>query len=60
MGFDIIGLYCIWRWVVETKQLTLEDLDEVFQSPDPKKTSLALFKDAQVMADLEREALAVA
>ena len=57
MAFDIIGIIIMYLYVVETKQLSLEDLDEVFESPNPKKTSLQLVKDAKIMAKREREAL---
>ena len=57
MVFDVIGLVIMYFYVVETKQLSLEDLDEVFDSPHPKQTSLQLVKDAKIMAKREREAL---
>jgi len=57
LGFNIIIFTVFWIWAVETKQLSLEDLDEVFASPNPKKTSLALVRQAKLMA---REELAQA
>ena len=57
LGFNIIIFIVFWIWAVETKQLSLEDLDEVFESKDPKKTSLALVRQAKMMA---REELAAA
>ncbi|ORX37514.1 and other transporter-domain-containing protein [Kockovaella imperatae] len=50
LGFNVIIFTVIWIWAVETKQLSLEDLDEVFASPNPKKTSLALVREAKIMA----------
>ena len=50
IGFNVFFFIVIWIWFVETKQLSLEDLDEVFASPNPKKTSLALVRDAKIMA----------
>lgn len=57
MVFDVIGITIMYFYVVETKQLSLEDLDEVFESKNPVKTSLALVRDAKAMAKAEREAL---
>ena len=57
MAFDVIGITIMYLYVVETKQLSLEDLDEVFESKNPKKTSFALVRDAKAMAKREREAL---
>ena len=43
-GFDVLGFILVYWLVVETKRLTLEDLSSVFNSPEPKKTSLQLAK----------------
>ena len=51
--FNAIIFACLWVWAVETKQLSLEDLDEVFESSNPKKTSLALVRQAKLMAKEE-------
>ena len=57
MAFDVIGITIMYFFVVETKQLSLEDLDEVFEAKNPKQTSLQLVKDAKIMARQEQEAL---
>ena len=53
LGFNAISFVLIWIWAVETKQLSLEDLDAVFASPNPQKTSLALVSKAKRMARAE-------
>ena len=50
MAMDIVGFCVIYAFAVETKRLSLEDLDEVFASSNPKKTSLALVKQAKRQA----------
>lgn len=44
----------IYIFVVETKQLSLEELDEVFESPNPKKASFALARQARQAAKERR------
>ena len=55
MAFDIVGFIVIWIYAVEPKQLSLEDLDEVFDSANPKKTSLRLVKESKMKAREEAE-----
>jgi hypothetical protein len=45
-AWDIVGICVIYFFVVETKQLALEDMDAVFESDHPKRTSLRLKKEA--------------
>lgn len=58
MAWDIVGCVVIYLWVVETKQLTLEELDEVFEAPHPKQKSLEMVKEAKQRVRAERAALA--
>ena len=44
---DLVGVLVIWKWAVETKRLTLEDLDHVFSSANPKETSFQLARIAK-------------
>lgn len=60
MCWDIVGVGTIYTWVVETKQLSLEQLDEVFADKHPKKKSFAMAAEARRRAAEEREAMAVA
>jgi hypothetical protein len=50
--FDIIGIIVIWIFVVETKQIPLEDLDAIFESKNPKQASFAAMRAAR---ERERE-----
>ncbi|KAJ3047288.1 hypothetical protein HK097_011684, partial [Rhizophlyctis rosea] len=56
IGFKFYIIYIVWNLVeaillyffmVETKGLTLEELDEVFSAPNPRKTSLRILKDVE-------------
>ncbi|BEI95952.1 hypothetical protein CcaverHIS631_0109010 [Cutaneotrichosporon cavernicola] len=60
MVWDIVGVAVIYLFTVETKQLSLEELDEVFESKNPKKTSFALSAAARERAAEERKVLAAA
>ena len=53
---DVVGVVVIYIWAVETKRLTLEDLDHVFNSPNPKKTSFQVARVARERAKAQREA----
>lgn len=55
MVVDIVGVILIYFFAVETKQLSLEDLDHVFNSPNPKQTSFDLAKAAQERLKAEKE-----
>lgn len=53
--WDIVSILVVYFFAVETKQLSLEDIDEVFASRTPKKTSLDLKKAASARARIERQ-----
>ena len=38
--WDLIEAFLMWAFMVETKGLTLEELEDIFQAPNPKKASL--------------------
>ncbi|ESK95148.1 mfs lactose [Moniliophthora roreri MCA 2997] len=46
--WDLFECVIIWFFAVETKGRTLEELDDIFESPNPVKTSLAKHKVAIV------------
>lgn len=54
-AFDVLGLVLIWFFVVETKKLTLEEIDDIFVSRKPKQRSFELFEEAKERAKHERE-----
>ena len=56
MSWDVVGIVLIYLFVVETKQLSLEDMDSVFDSPHPKKRSFELAKEARMRARADKEA----
>lgn len=58
MVWDIVGVCVIYLFAVETKQLSLEELDEVFVAKHPKQTSFDLAKAARDRAKEERKVLA--
>lgn len=58
MVWDVVGVITIYWFVVETKQLSLEDMDEVFMAPNPKKRSFELARLAKERAKRDQEALA--
>lgn len=47
MCWDVVGVVVIYLFVVETKQLSLEELDDVFDAPYPKKRSIEVRKEAK-------------
>ena len=47
MAWDVVGIFTIWYFIVETKQLSLEELDDVFEARNPRKKSAALYKQAK-------------
>jgi hypothetical protein len=57
MSVDILGVILIYFFAVETKQLSLEDLDHVFDSANPKQTSFDLAKSAKDRVKLQRHAM---
>lgn len=50
MCWDVVGVATIYTFVVETKQLALEDMEEIFDSSNPKQRSFALARDARERA----------
>ena len=50
MCWDLVGIVVVYLFVVETKRLSLEDLDYVFESRNPKRTSLAIREAANMRA----------
>jgi hypothetical protein len=59
-AWDIIGVVAVWLFVVETKQLTLEEIDDIFDSRKPKQRSFELAAQARERAKRERELLETA
>lgn len=55
MAWDVVGIVTIWYFIVETKQLSLEELDDVFEASRPKKKAAALFKQAKARTKAEKE-----
>jgi len=49
-AWDIVGIVTIYLAVVETKRLSLEELDSVFEAPKPKQRSFELAKAARERA----------
>lgn len=47
MAWDIVGCVVIYLWVVETKQISLEELDEVFAAKNPVRKSKELTGEAK-------------
>jgi MFS family permease len=58
MVWDVVGVIVIYVFTVETKRLSLEELDEVFAAKNPKKASFALAAAARERAREERKSLA--
>jgi len=54
--WNMVGVAVIYTFIVETKRLSLEDLDYIFDSADPKKTSFKVAKAAKERATRERAA----
>jgi len=54
MAWDVVGIVTIWYFIVETKQLSLEELDDVFEASSPRKKASALFKQARERANAEK------
>lgn len=55
-AWDIIGIAVIWLFAVETKQLSLEEMDEVFEARRPKLRSFELAQSARERVKKEKEA----
>ncbi|CAK9785883.1 hypothetical protein CC85DRAFT_287479 [Cutaneotrichosporon oleaginosum] len=47
MAWDVVGVIVIYTFTVETKQLSLEELDEVFSAKNPKQASFELARAAR-------------
>ncbi|WWC88262.1 uncharacterized protein L201_003169 [Kwoniella dendrophila CBS 6074] len=58
-AWDVVGVIVIFLFAVETKRFSLEDLDHIFESQNPKKTSLQLAKAANERVKREKEAAIV-
>lgn len=54
MAWDVVGIVTIWYFVVETKRLSLEELDDVFEAKNPRKKASALFKQAKKRTKAEK------
>ncbi|KZP00107.1 general substrate transporter [Calocera viscosa TUFC12733] len=52
--FNALGFVVIWLYAVETKQLTLEEMDGVFESSNPRKTAALASKEAKKRVAAER------
>jgi len=55
-GFDVLGIILIYWLAVETQNLTLEEMDAVFESGHPKKFASQLSKEARARVAADREA----
>lgn len=53
IGWDLIEMVVIYFWFPETKERTLEELEEVFSAPNPVKKSLERRDIATVLRTLE-------
>jgi hypothetical protein len=56
MAWDIVGFITIYTFAVETKQLTLEEMETVFADPHPKQRSFELARQARLRAKAHKEA----
>jgi sugar porter (SP) family MFS transporter len=56
-AFDFIGIFVIYFAAVETKQLALEQIDEVFTHSNPRAYSLQLVKERRREAREAKEAM---
>jgi hypothetical protein len=54
MAWDLVGIATIWYFVVETKKISLEELDDIFEASNPRKKASALFKQAKRRAAAEK------
>jgi len=54
-AWDVVGVIVIYLFVVETKQLSLEEINEVFDSRNPKARSFELAKDARSRAAEQKQ-----
>ncbi|KAJ9100060.1 hypothetical protein QFC20_005584 [Naganishia adeliensis] len=54
--FDFIGIFVIYFAAVETKQIPLEQMDEIFNAKSPRKYSLELAAQARIKAKAAQEA----
>jgi hypothetical protein len=41
-AFDFVGIFVIYFFAVETKRLSLEEIDQVFLEPNPRTYSIQL------------------
>jgi hypothetical protein len=54
-AWNCLGVALVYLFVVETKQLTLEEIDEIFTSRKPKQRSFELSAEAKERSKHERE-----
>lgn len=54
-AWDLVGIAVIYFFAVETKRLSLEDMDEIFQAKSPKAYSLQMAREAKAQAKLEKQ-----
>ncbi|WVW85157.1 hypothetical protein I302_107195 [Kwoniella bestiolae CBS 10118] len=55
-AWDAVGFVIIFLFAVETKRLSLEDLDHIFEAKSPKKASFELARAANKRVKQEKEA----
>ncbi|KZT60194.1 general substrate transporter [Calocera cornea HHB12733] len=58
--WDVVGIVTVWIMAVETKQLTLEEMDAVFESKHPRKFADEISKEARRRAKEQRNGMAIA
>ena len=58
MAWDVVGIIVIYFFIVETKQLSLEELDDVFDAPNPRKKSAALYQQVKARSKAEKAGIA--
>ncbi|EJU06504.1 general substrate transporter [Dacryopinax primogenitus] len=54
--WDVVGIVTVWFLAVETKQLTLEEMDAVFESDHPRKFADQMSKEARKRVKEDRAA----
>jgi hypothetical protein len=55
MAWDLVGFITIWTFAVETKQLSLEEMEDVFVAKKPKQRSFELAAAARQRAREQRQ-----
>ncbi len=49
-----MGIIVIWLFVVETRQIPLEDLNAIFEAPNPRRASREVLKARKERARQEK------